>query len=129
MDEIKLSLEWLFAVIVVAPVILLVVFLVKDRLHQWPQEDRWRSDDALGHGALEHSVVAEVIDTVQDKRTDEDRSRLLRLLQELEARLERNVDGRGIRRNVDQLRVRQMILEQGLNQLEAELKRNGNVVR
>jgi|RhiMetdeSRZDD1v2_1073273.scaffolds.fasta_scaffold1375739_1 hypothetical protein len=72
MDENRLTLEWFLAVITLFPIILLVFCFVKDRLQQWRQDNRWRSDDALGHGELEHSVVPEVIDTVQDKRTDEE---------------------------------------------------------
>ena len=97
MHEIKISLQWLMAVTLLFPIVLLVLFFVKDRLRQGRQDDWCRSDDAPGHGELEHSVVPVLIDTVQDKRTEEDRSRLLRQLQELEA------------------------LEQRLNQLQPEL--------
>lgn len=121
--EINLTLQRLMAVTALFPIILMVFFFVKDRLQQWRQDDWRRSDDALENGELEHSVVPEVIDIVQDKRTDEDRFQLLRLVKELEARIDRNVDGLTIRRNINQLRIRQAVLKERVNQLQAELKR------
>jgi hypothetical protein len=105
MHDIKLEIQWLFAVIAVVPSVLLVVFLVKDRLRQRRQGVLWRSMSVPRHGVPEHSVSPNVATTSYDERTEKDRSRQLRQIQELEA------------------------LEQRLNRLRAELQHNGSVVR